>query len=186
MPRYLLWLLLPCLLITQDANQQTKPYDVEAYEVFSTVLAMEKVKGDTLLIGDTTVPFDICLGRRSDKLADSAIENYKQANKARWRLQYRFNLDRPYRLLAEDQQRHGNKPATMEAKRIYHLSAIGFSHNRDVVFVEVDFVCGELCGHGRPYILQKKTVSGSCMIFGGRKGRRCQSSVLGPTDRFMH
>ena len=177
MPRYLLWLLLPWLLPTQAANEQPKPYDVdEAYDIFSTVLAMEKQKDDTLLIGDTTVPFNLCLEKRSDKLADSAIEDYKKTNNSRWRLQHRFNLDHPYQLMAADQQRHRSKRATIEAKGIYHFSAIGFSPDKSIAFVEMDFVCGGLCGHGRPYILQKK--DGKWELYDFRWTKRTQLPVI--------
>jgi hypothetical protein len=150
-------LLIPLWLLAQNTNQQEpKPYDVdEGYEAFSAALALEKPKGELLLIGDTTVPFNSCMEPRSDKLVDSAIDDYKKTNEKQWILQRRFKLDRPYELLSKEQWK------TRTAQRgpstgVYYLSAVGFSADKTIAFVELDFVCGGLCGHGSPYILQKK------------------------------
>lgn len=164
MIRYAVLLLAPLLLLGQSSNQaEVKPYeDSEAYNVYSAVLALENPKGD-LLIVDTTVPFTHCLEPRSDQVVDAAIEDYRKANKSKWRLGYHLGLERSYTLVSQDEA--GDllqSPPKRGAWRfsafggIHHFSAVGFSPDKTIAFVEMDVVCGGLCGHGGPFILQKK------------------------------
>ena len=164
MLRYMVALLGLLSLSPQKVNQdEIKTYeDGEVYSVYSAVVALEKTQGD-LLIGDTTVPFSICLEASSDKPANAAIEDYKKVNKNRWLLGYHFEMKRPYKLLSEEKadellqpdKRTGKWPLT-SGSGIHHFSAVGFSADKNIAFVEMDVTCGGLCGHGGPYILQKK------------------------------
>ena len=164
MLRYMLALLSLFSLSSQNVNkEEIKTYeDGEVYNVYSAVVALEKTKGD-LLIGDITVPFSICLEPNSDKRANAAIEDYKKVNKTRWRLGHHFEMSRPYKLLSEKEadeflqpdKRTGEWRLTPESG-IHHFSAVGFSVDRTIAFLEMDLSCGGLCGHGRPYLLQKK------------------------------
>jgi hypothetical protein len=164
MLRYMVALLSLFSLSSQNVNkEEIKTYEAgEVYSVYSAVVALEKTKGD-LLIGDTTVPFSNCLERNSDKRANAAIEDYKKVNKPRWRLGYHFEMNRPYKLLSakeadeflQPDKRTGEWRLTPESG-IHHFSAVGFSVDRTIAFLEMDLACGGLCGHGRPYLLQKK------------------------------
>lgn len=162
--RYAALLLAPILLLGQSANQaKVKPYeDGEAYSVYSAVLAMESSKGD-LLIGDTTVPFSHCLEPHSDPVVDAAIEDYRKANKSKWRLGYHLGLERSYTLVSQDEASDLlQSPPGPSARHfsafggVHHFSAVGFNPDKTVAFVEMDVVCGGLCGHGGPFILQKQ------------------------------
>jgi len=164
MLRYMVALLSLLSLSLQKVNQEEiKAYeDGEVYSVYSAVVALEKAKGD-LLVGDTTVPFSACLEPSSDKSANAAIEDYKKVNENRWRLGYHFEMNRPYKLLSEKDADEFLQPDKRTGKwrltsgsGIHHFSAVGFSADRTIAFVEMDVECGGLCGHGRPYLLQKK------------------------------
>jgi len=145
-------------------EREPKPYDIqEAYDVYAAALAMDDVKGK-LLIADTTVPFNECLDPRSDKLADAAIDDYKETNKARWRLLPKFGLKRNYQLLSSEDikrlQRSDPKGGFFwyfpPGVKLIHFSAVGFNADRTIAFVEMDVQCGGLCGHGSPFLLQKR------------------------------
>lgn len=163
--RNLALLLIAVSLSPQSAKEPVpRLYDVqEAYDVYAAVLALDHAKGD-LLIGDTTVPFNRCLESRSDKLADAAIENYKKANENTWQLQRKLNLKSTYKLLSAREIEDLRKPDPQggfnwhfrRGAGVYHFSAVGFSADETIAFVEMDFGCGGMCGHGNPYILRKK------------------------------
>lgn len=164
MPRFLSLLFLPLMFLGQNTNREDiKPYDDgEVYNVYSAVLGLEKSDSE-LLIADTTVPFSNCLDPRSDKLVDAAIDDYKRINRSRWRLGYHFEIKQPYKLLSakeadallQPDKRTGAWPLS-PSDGIHHFSAVGFSTDKSIVFVEMDVACGGLCGHGNPFILQKK------------------------------
>jgi hypothetical protein len=155
-------LLVPIALSSQITQEEIKPYDdAEVYNVYSALLSLEK-STSAVLISDTTVPFNNCLHSDLDKLVNAAIEDYKQANQTRWRLGYHFQITRPYKLLSE--KKGSGSPKADNSQRqestapegIHRFSAVGFSADKSIAFVEMDIVCGGLCGHGSPYILQKR------------------------------
>lgn len=164
------WRYLPLLLLAFAVSAQSgkerepRPYDVqEAYEVYTAALAMDHLKGK-LLIADTTVPFNECLDSRSDKPADAAIGDYKEANRTRWRLQRKFTLNRNYELLSNEEIERLRRPDPKDGffwyfprgVEIVHLSAVGFTADKTIAFVEMGVICGGLCGHGSPFLLQKR------------------------------
>jgi hypothetical protein len=140
-----------------------KPYDVpEAYEVYAATLALDHAKGE-LLISDTTLPIANCLDPRSDKLVDAAISDYKKANESIWQLQKKFKLKSAYKLLSSKEIKELQKPdpkgfnwTLIHGTGIRRFSAVGFNLDKTVAFVEMDVICGGLCGHGQPYVLQKR------------------------------
>jgi hypothetical protein len=158
-------LLLAFAVFAQSGKErEPQPYDAqEAYEVYAAALAMDHLKGK-LLIADTTVPFNECLDSRSDKPADAAIGDYKQANKTRWRLQRKFALKRNYQLISSEEVKRLQRPDPKgglfwyfpRGVQVIHFSAVGFNADRTNAFVERDVVCGDLCGHGSPFLLQKR------------------------------
>lgn len=164
LPR-LLALICPFLFFTQSANEQkAKPYEVtDAYSVYSAVLAQEKTTG-RILINETTVPFNECLEPSFNKQVNSAIQDYKRANQSIFALQHKFNLKRDYQLLSANERkrlRQNGSPNIFgwtlpEAKSIYSFSAVGFSPDKTIAFLEMDVVCGGMCGHGSPLVLQKR------------------------------
>jgi len=116
-----------------------------------------------VLIGDTTVSFNECLDSRSDELVDAAITDYKKINQSQWRLAHHFAAKQAYKLLSPDEanallerdKRTGDWPLS-PYNGIHRFSAVGFSADKTIAFVEMDVACGGLCGHGSPFILQKK------------------------------
>ena len=160
--------LVPVLLCSQSTNRdETKSYeDGEVYSVYSAVLAMEKTKND-LVIGDTTVSFNSCLGSRSDALVDAAIEDYRKANQSRWRLGYHFETKRPYKLMskkeADELLQPDKKTDTWHfsaSDGIHHFSAVGFSANKSIAFVEMDVVCGGFVVTAVPSFCRNRKVNG--------------------------
>jgi hypothetical protein len=140
-----------------------KPYDVvEAYEVYSAVLASRKINR-TPLIAEDTVPFHHCMDPDSDKEVDSAINNYKKANETRWRLQ-QLDLSKKYKLISttEIEQMKSSDPKAglfwrfPKGIEIARLSTVGFNADKTLAFLEMDTICGGACGQGHPYILQKR------------------------------
>jgi hypothetical protein len=164
MSRSTIFLLFPLMLLAQATNREDlKPYDDnEAYDVFSAILTAEKSNGE-LLIADSTVPFTHCLEFGSDKQVEAAIEDYKKTNRKKWHLGYHFEMKRPYKLLSAAEAGALLQPdketgvwRLSPSNGIHHFSAVGFSSDKNIAFVEMDVTCGGLCGHGGPYVLQKK------------------------------
>jgi hypothetical protein len=154
------------LTLTAQTNTEhvLNPYeDSEAPKVYAAVLALEHPDG-ALLIADTTVPFNSCLEPRHDKAVDSAISDYKKANRNVFRLNQSLNLGREYKLLSAKEIKAMEQPDPEggffwrfpEGTAIVHLSAVGFNASRTIAFVNVDSQCGGLCGHGQPYVLEKR------------------------------
>ena len=157
-----------CVLALFSYAQDTTKDDVklyddgEAYSVYSAVLALDKEEGD-LLIADTTAHFTSCIDSDSDRLVQQAIDDYQKTNQTKWRLGHHFAINRPYRLLSKEEadkllepnKRTGGWPLS-PYHGIHRFSAVGFSADRTIAFVEMDVICGGLCGHGRPHTLQKK------------------------------
>jgi hypothetical protein len=152
-------------VFAQSANEpEPKPYDLQdAYDVYAAALVLDHSKGK-LLIADTTSSFNQCLDSHSDKAADSAITDYKKRNNARWRLQRKFELKRDYQLLSSKEVEKLRQPDPKggffwyfpPGVEIIHFSAVGFNADRTIAFVEMDVVCGGVCGHGSPFLLQKR------------------------------
>jgi hypothetical protein len=141
-------------LSAQTAKEPApKPYDdPDAYEIYSAVLGLDATKTD-LLISDTTRPLNNCLDlEQSDNEVVAAIADYKKANQSRWILESKFSIKQNYFLVSENDR---TRPQS-KAGGITYFSAIGFSSDRSLAFLEMDFICGGLCGHGAPYILQKR------------------------------
>jgi hypothetical protein len=164
MSRFIAICLLALLSSVQDATKDdVKPYeDGESYNVYSAVLALQKEKGN-LLIADTTTHFNSCLDSDSDRLARQAIDDYQKVNQTKWSLGHHFAINRPYRLLSQEEiskllepdKKSDNWPLS-PYHGIHRFSAVGFNADKTIAFVEMDVICGGLCGHGSPYTLQKK------------------------------
>jgi hypothetical protein len=154
--------LTPLFLYLQiSGHGEFRPYETaEAYAVYSAILAQENPEGE-LLIGDTTLLFGHCLNSHGDRHVDSAIEDYKKMNQNRLRLRPHFKWKRSYKLLSAEEQNSLRSSsgdfnwAFPNGVKIHHFSAVGFSPDKTIAFVEKDVSCGGMCGSGRPYIMQK-------------------------------
>jgi hypothetical protein len=162
MLRFLAVCLLALLNAQDAAKHKVKPYqDGEAYKVYSAVLALEKGKSE-VLISDTTVPFNQCADSNSHKAVDVAIQDYKRTNKDHWLLGYQFDLKRPYKVLSANEVQQlleldkSGKWRLSPYKGIHRFSAVGFNADKTIAFLEMDVICGGLCGHGEAFILEKK------------------------------
>ncbi len=151
------------ILSTQAATgPAAKSYDVpDAYEIYATVIGQDVPQGE-VLIADTTVPFHGCLHSRSDDAIDSAIEDYKKTNRRKWHLEQRLD-PAFYKLLSTKQiaslRRSGPRgkitwqlPA---GALLYRFSAVGFSANKTVAFLQIEVICGPVCIAGRSVLLYK-------------------------------
>jgi hypothetical protein len=156
--------LVAALVLGQSTPEPTaKPYDDPvAYEVYAAALRLDHAEGQ-LVISNTTVAFGHCLESRSDKRVDGAIKDYKSKNKIAWKLQPQLKGD-GYKLLSRDEIEHLVQKDPKDnffwsfpaGTQVIDFSAVGFSAEKTIAFVEMDVRCGGLCGHGSPYILQKK------------------------------
>ena len=161
------WLLIALFSIAQNAQvepKEPKPYDVdEAYKVYSVVLS-EQPTNHTLLISETTVPFNNCINREFDKSIKPAVDHYILTNKASWLLSRKFSLASEYKLLsAKEIDDLVGKPDPKGYIRrfpggisITSLSAVGFNSDQTIAVVEESSVCGFLCGRGGLHILEKR------------------------------
>ena len=155
--------------------------DVDAYDVYSAVLSLpfngNLPKSKTLLIRQDTIrSFGAYVDQKPDSaiclkptneitpLVGPAIEDFLLKNETKWRLQNRFNLETPYKLIDSEQvleliKRDGwegfNK-AFPESGAFIDLSAVGFNADKTIAVVSKGGWCGELCGEGAYYIMQKK------------------------------
>src|SRR5262245_46107727 len=111
---------------------EPKIYDVsEAYAVYAAVLAAEHPE-NSLLIADTTVPFNQCADPHRDDKVNAAIKSYRKANQQPWRL---HGLESRYRIVSQQELDNLQQPdpkggfAWRYASGIWvaHLSAVGFS-----------------------------------------------------------
>ena len=156
--------------------------DADAYEVYSAVLSLpfngNLPKSKILIIRQETLrnfgayldsepDSTICLRPDADfkPIVDPAIEDFLQRNKSKWKLQNRFDLEIPYKLVSSDQVLElikkegweGFNKAYPDSGAFIDLSAVGFNADKTVAVVSKGGWCGQLCGEGGYYVMQKKT-----------------------------
>ena len=154
--------------------------DAAAYEVYSTILssleAARASKSKNFVIRQETLKnfgafteadasFESCLRPKSKsaKILGTAVDGYVKANKTKWRLQNRFKLDIPYQLISSEKALLLSKnEAWSEFYKKYPgsggyfvLSAVGFNAEKTIAIISMGRLCGELCGEGRFFVLQK-------------------------------
>jgi hypothetical protein len=178
------------LLLSQSIlfgqNKQLPVYDdITAYEVYSSILSAPEArlqsKSKNFVIRqetirnfgaflDTDPPRPICLrpDAESAKIIGTAIDDFIKVNQTKWRLQEKFKLEIPYRLISSETVISIIKPFTeMEDWKEFYkkypdsggfidLSAVGFNADKTVAVVSKGRWCGSLCGEGDYYVLQKK------------------------------
>jgi len=151
------------ILSTQAATgPAAKSYDVpDAYYIYATVIAQDVPQGE-VLIADTTVPFHGCLHSRADDAIDSAIEDYKKTNRKKWHLEQRLDPTF-YKLLSAKKIASLRKPGPTgkitwqlpDGTFLYRFSAVGFSADKTVAFLQIEVICGPRCIGGRNVVLRK-------------------------------
>src|SRR5262245_17984849 len=153
------------------AVTQLKPYeDADAYEVYSAILPSEwpwRVENaKTLAIHSATMVYGMCLRPEpeSQEVIGQAISEYVRLNEKTWLLQRRFNIEKPYELIASDEL---NRMSGFEGWEQFYkqhpnsggyidLSAVGFNGDKTVAVVYMGHHCGGLCGGGGFHVLRKK------------------------------
>ena len=168
-----LLLILPLLLLDQGAAKSDNPTtyeDQEAYEVYAAILQsdwlLRHAHAKTLIIQTETKSFQMCLQPDEEwkEKVGPAISDYVRLNAKPWLLQRRINIEVPYQLIKVDVLMSLVKNAGWEAfhqqyehsKGWMELSAVGFNNDKTVAVVYMGHHCGNLCGDGRFYVLEKK------------------------------
>ena len=183
--RHSLFLIVLVLLLDPRVHgQSSEPAiynDTDAYDVYSAVLSLPEnstrpkqkiyvIRQDTLRVfgayTDSEPSSGICL-RPDDEfkpIVGPAIEDYLRENKTKWRLGKKFDLDVPYELVSSEtvielikkNGWEGFYKVYPDSRGFTDLSAVGFNTDKTVAVVSKGGWCGELCGEGRYYVMQKK------------------------------
>jgi hypothetical protein len=171
-------------LVTSSSGQSNEPQvynDSAAYEVYSAVLSLpfggNLPKSKILIIRQETLRNfgayidsdpgnSICLHPDNEfkPIVGPAIHEFVRMNKKKWRLQDKFDLKTPYKLVSSDQVLElikkdgwqGFYNAYPDSGAFIDLSAVGFNADKTVAVVSKGGWCGELCGEGGFYVMQKK------------------------------
>ena len=180
------FLLSICLFVSQSvlfgqADQLPLYEDVEAYEVYSAVLSLPEVnalsKSKNFVIRHETITnfgtflntepaSSICLrpDAESEKTIGPVIRDFLKVNKMKRRLQAKFKLEIPYQLISFEKILFITKAEGWDgfykkypdSGGFIDLSAVGFNAEKTIAIVSQGRWCGDLCGAGRYYVLQKK------------------------------
>ena len=183
---FLLSFLICCALApaTNLVSQKDKipVYDDDSgYEVYSAILPFHysdrTTRPSSIVIRQETVrsfgafvdmgsATTTCLRpeREFENIVGPAIADYLRVNKTRWCLKDRLKLTIPYQLIPFESLHsfiqkegwdafHKKHP---ESRGFIDLSAVGFNPDKTVAVVSVGKWCGDLCGEGYYYVLQKK------------------------------
>lgn len=157
--------------------------DKTAYEVYSAILTLQEAKRSEaknfVIRGETLRNFgafidgkfneSICLrpDEESAKVIGTAVEDFKKVNQTKWRLQEKFKLEIPYKLVGTEKVISLIKPMTddenwdefykqyPDSGGFVDVSAVGFNADKTVAVVSKGRWCGSLCGEGQYYVLQK-------------------------------
>ena len=185
--------------LAMAANGQSKQPaiydDPDAYEVYSAVLSLPIngnlpkskiliIRQDTLrnfgAYVDSESEATICL-RPTDEfktIVGPAIEGFLRMNKTKWRLQNKFNLKTPYKLVSSEQVLEliekegwqGFYNAYPDSRAFIDLSVVGFNADKTIAVVSKGGWCGEICGEGGYYVMQKKEANWVPLDW---RGERC-------------
>jgi hypothetical protein len=171
-------------LVIKASGQSNEPQiynDSAAYEVYSAVLSLPFggnlpkskiliIRQDTLRNFGAYIDSDpgttICL-RPDDEykpIVGPAIDEFVRMNKTKWRLQNKFDLKTPYKLVSSEAVLElikkdgwqGFYSAYPDSGAFIDLSAVGFNTDKTIAVVSKGGWCGELCGEGGYYVMQKK------------------------------
>jgi hypothetical protein len=155
-----------------ESNQEPSYDDAEAYRVYSTLIPQDWIwvsaKAESLVIAALTVSSEMCLEpeRQSSRFLAPAIANYRDLAGKRWHLKREFRLSKPYELV--DQQEidgyfrkggsgwDGFYAHYPKSGGYLFLSPVGFNSAKDIAILQVNHLCGGLCGGGTFSVLQKR------------------------------
>ena len=158
--------------------------DETAYEVYSAILTLEEAKrsqsknfvirGETLrnfgafIDSESNPPICLRPDAESAKIIGTAVDDFVKVNKTKWRLQEKFKLEIPFKLVSSEKVISIIRPMTdkedwtefykqyPDSGGFIDLSAVGFNAEKTVAVVSKGRWCGSVCGEGEYYVLQKK------------------------------
>lgn len=154
-----------------NTNDQPQPYeDADAYEVYAAILPSDWMwsvnKAKKLVIQSKASAFKMCVTPKGEsiEILKDAISAYVELSKKSWLLQRRFSLEKPYELITSEELKstfeHGSWEKFYErypnSGGYLDLSPVGFNKEKTVAIVYMGHNCGNLCGGGTFYVLQKK------------------------------
>jgi hypothetical protein len=152
----------------RESSGTGEPYnDADAYDVYSAIIPIvdPNPQTHTWLIRIDTLPIlhGSSLSERARgewqkaRGADTALDDYSKVNAKRWLLQRSFTLARPYALVTRDEIKamFPSKTEGVMEEQWIQLSAVGFNADKTVAVVYMAHFCGEECGDGKPFVLQK-------------------------------
>ena len=144
------------------STSEARPYqDAEAYRVYSAILPRFLSSFDEremLFIRRGTVWYSSkCLtpGPSVKKVFQPAMVDYKRVNRSRWQLERRFELERPYELVWEED--YENRSSKAEFPYFIELSAVGFNPSKTIAVVYLTEYCrGSYCLSRNLIVLRKE------------------------------
>jgi hypothetical protein len=153
-------------------QQSSSPviYDsADAYQIYSVLLPHEeswRIATGTLVIQQETVPSEVqdgCFTAEARKKFKDAIADYRVANGKRRLLQPRFEIEKPYLLVTEENIRalmprydwQGFYNQYPGSGGVFTVSAVGFNKDRTLAVVYTRSQCGLICGESSAHLLEK-------------------------------
>ncbi len=152
--------------------------DAAAYEIFSLILEKQTKDWNDKLIRIfqfTTAGIDVLDRLSIPENFQPAVRDFRNNAKVQWKLQRRFTLSHPYKLVSYDGPPPASEPIPLSdgtvpppsdaeeevhsdnavASGVFSFPAVGFDRAKMHAVVYLEFVCGTLCGGGRVYFLEK-------------------------------
>jgi hypothetical protein len=166
-----------CLMLQAQTNlssQSAATYaDSEAYKIYETLLSadwtMRVAHARRLLIQAQTGSPEFCLkpAAESATVLQPIFDSFVTLNKAAWLLQPKLSLSTPYEFASrEDLERFFRSGGTGwegfakrypdSAHSYTVLSPVAFNADKTIAVAYMGHSCGNLCGGGTFYVLEKK------------------------------
>ena len=168
--------------VSCQSNEPSIYNDNDSYDVYSSVLSLPSgisnlPRSKLLLIRqDTLSSFGAFVDQKPDTttclkptdefkpIVGPAIEDLLLKNKTKWRLRKQFDIETPYKLVSSEQILEliktqgwaGFNKAYPDSGAFIDLSAVGFNLDKSIAVLHKGGWCGELCGEGAYYVMQKK------------------------------
>jgi hypothetical protein len=170
-------LLFVCLMLHAQASlsaQTFAPYnDAEAYKIYESLLPTDwtvtAAHARRLLIQAQTGTTDFCLkpAPESAALLQPLFDSFVALNKTNWLLQPNLNLGIPYEFASQEDLQSFFKPGggdweglekryPKSAGSYIVLSPVAFNADKTIAVAYMGHSCGNLCGGGTFYVLEKK------------------------------
>ena len=197
-------LIFPATVFGQT-NELRAYLDQAAYEVYSAVLSIPEAHpraGKNLVVRQETLASfgaytetnpnpdpGVCLrpDPEWEKIIGPAITDYIRINKTKWRIQENFKIEKPYKIVSSDiilslikkEGWEGFYKKYPDSGGFIDLSAVGFNADKSIAVLSKGGWCGDLCGSGDYYVLQKKDGRWTPLEWTGQK-----CSWISETNRF--